>query len=469
MKKKQTRARNLRAVTFEAATAFAGYEALEHPDGTYTIKGLPIFGEVAADSNGNKIAVTPEWLRAALDRSLSLQADGFAGPVHVGHHGKWDALGQAKDERERVGALALRDLRPLKVEGKVEQTLFADITEIPAEKFERIRKGELPHVSVEYIEEHRPAIDSLAVTGSACPFKRYPNMKIAKVTKAPKAATYTVVAPAPPPAAAKFFEVGDEKKSEAPAKDEEKKSAPPATENTGNQEAQNQGDPAAQKDDVGAAPPWAAAIVQGYGMMLQLMQGIATKLGATIAPAAPSGPAVMATHPTGAVLNTVKEGEVPAMDAKTYGDLMGRLAVVERDLKEREKAKATDLSVATFEAKVKGWPFDDSDRASLRKVIEAGGDIAATAFIDQVKKRPKEMANSASDFRATTTVAQDSPAVMTFVAQGPVRLEQARRFSAMHSELKSRGLTVSDETKFIENQFATAEAAARANASKGDK
>ncbi len=314
MKRKR---RALKALTFEKA--FEGYEALEHPDGTFTIQNFPIFGEVAADSNGNKIAATPEWLRAALDRSLKLQAEGFAGPAHVGHHGNWDALGQAADERERVGALVLRDLRPYRVEGKVEQTIFADLAEVSAEKFSRIQKGELPHVSVEYIEEHRPAIDSLAMTGSACPFKRYPNMKISKVTKAPKPTCYTVVAPAPPASAATFFEVPEKK---GDPKDE-KKSAPPATENAGNQDAQKQppaGDPStggqqagqqdgsqnAQDAAVGTAPPWAQAIVNGYGAMLQTIQAIAIKLGATLTPGALSGPVTLPPTPVSPVINTGK-------------------------------------------------------------------------------------------------------------------------------------------------------------------
>ena len=69
----------LNALTFEN-----GLTAIDHGDGTYTLRDVPIFGEVAADSNGNKIAATPEWLRSAFDRAQLSQSEGFAGPVHEG-------------------------------------------------------------------------------------------------------------------------------------------------------------------------------------------------------------------------------------------------------------------------------------------------------------------------------------------------------------------------------------------------
>lgn len=263
------------------------------------------------------------------------------------------------------------------------------------------------------------------------------------------------------------------KKDESKGNGEEKKEpAAPATENTGNTEAQNQQAPQDQNQSAeqAAPPPWAVAMTQTMSVVAQALQAIAQKVGASLTPMAPSGPAVMPPTSVGAVVNeAVAASTAPSMDAKTYGDLMGRLAVVERDLKEREKEKATTLSVATFEAQVKGWPFDDSDRALLRTTIEAGGDVAAKAFVAQVQKRPKEMKNSAADFRASTSATPDSQAVMKYVAAGPVRLEQARKFSVIHAELVARGINPSPEDKFIENQFATAEANARAHANKGDK
>ncbi len=482
--------RALRALTFEN-----GLTAIDHGDGTFTLRDVPIFGEVAADSNGNKIAATPEWLRSAFDRAQLSQSEGFAGPVHEGHHAKWDVLGQAKDERPRLGGLVLTDLRPHKVEGKVEQTIFADIVDIPADKFARIQKGELPYVSVEYIEEHRPAIDSLAVTGSSCPFKRYANLKVGRVVKAPRASAFTVVNP-PAPSAVRGItyltggNVAEEPKKPATQVKDEKKGgeagdnqtpAPPAPGNTGNQEAQAKPGPngsseptkpaqAQQDASVGTAPPWASAMTQAFAGLVATVQAMAQKMGATISPLMPSGPATIPNGFNPAIQHTVQETQAPAMDARTFGELHGHVQNLLRKDEAREREDATRLSVAIFEARCKGWQFDDSDRVALRTCVEAGGEKAAQAFIDQLKKRPKEMIQKASDFTARSEPIQDSPAVMTFVSKGPVALEKARRFSAMHAQLVAAGLSPSPEDKFIEHQFASEGDLARANAIiKGEK
>lgn len=264
----------------------------------------------------------------------------------------------------------------------------------------------------------------------------------------------------------------DDKKADSPPapvdekKDEKTGGSPVADPTTGKPEAKT-GDPNAQ--DPAVAPPWAVAMTQAFGTMVQTVQAIASKLGAGMVPGSTGGPAVMPSTSTAALTNEAKQAEAPAMDAKTFGELHGHVQTLLREKSARDKDASTTISVATFEAKVKGWPFDDSDRAALRKCVEAGGDIAAQAFIEQVQKRPKEMEKKAADFRASNSTQQDSPAVMKFVTHGPVKLEQARRFSAMHSQLVAAGLNPSPEDKFIENQFATAEANARANANKGDK
>lgn len=448
--------------TYDAAThAFEGYIAHRHPDNTFTIKGLPIFGgDIDAGANHNTRRVDAAWRKQAFDYMRSLHESGFAGPAHVRHHEEWNALGEAQDEKTRVGTVVFNELKVIPVAGKPEETFIADVTDISAATFERIQKGELPHVSAEYVEVDQPRIDSVCFTGSRRPFKAYPNIKISRVIDAPKPARFTVAKnPAPTGAVIYMIQGGsmpDDEKKDNDKKDNDKKGPPDA--------ATKEGD---AKPEGEAMPGWAAQFAA------LIISGISNALGKGGTQA--QGPASIPSVPPTVMAATKAEPRDGKVEL-TIEEFAAIKAAATEAVTFTRKAQADEtkrVSIAKFEADLTkgGWTVDDDMRASMGELHEKGGEPAIALYVADVKKRvPKRMAGSAADFRASTTVAADSPAVMTYVQHGPVKLEKARKHAARYEVLRDAGIVKTTLEKFIENQFATEEANLRAaNLANGGK
>lgn len=125
-----------------------GYRATKHPDGTWTIHDVPVF----ASNRLRKIEVTREWQEKALAKAQRRLNDvGHIPPLHENHTGTGEtvkALGFFVPKRvgtlrtvteDDTGALVTRD----------EAATYADFVKVPDAEYQRIKRGELPYVSVE--------------------------------------------------------------------------------------------------------------------------------------------------------------------------------------------------------------------------------------------------------------------------------------------------------------------------------
>ncbi len=125
-----------------------GYRASKNSDGTWNIHGVPIF----ASNKLRKVEVTREWQDRAVRKAQErFKAVGHIPPLHENHTGgsaKVRNLGFVVPthvgtlktvEEDEAGNLVTRDAA----------ATYADFQRIPDADYQRIKRGELPYVSVE--------------------------------------------------------------------------------------------------------------------------------------------------------------------------------------------------------------------------------------------------------------------------------------------------------------------------------
>lgn len=148
------------------------YVAEDNGDGTFNILDVPVFAEIPAGVKRNADPVGREWQEAAVLKNKAREADGHLPPVHIYH----------TDEKAvkpiYAGKMRLRDVRKISYEGNHIWATFADILGVPAEVFQKIKRGFLPYRSVEIHNWDKPEIDSLALMDTDVPFFRMPMLSI---------------------------------------------------------------------------------------------------------------------------------------------------------------------------------------------------------------------------------------------------------------------------------------------------
>ena len=159
------------------------YGAEQAPNGTWTIKSLPIFSEVKSGARGNDQHIGSEWMNAAIAKckELSLVQQHMA-PVHLGHHG---AL--KNKDTPRVGFLKLSHIGKMPIEGVPSWTLFADIVGISEKDFAELKDLSHPYRSVEIGDWNKPEIASLALLSDESPYFKFPMMTIGEAKETTKA------------------------------------------------------------------------------------------------------------------------------------------------------------------------------------------------------------------------------------------------------------------------------------------
>ena len=125
-----------------------GYRASKNPDGTWNIHDVPIF----ASNKLRKVEVTRDWQEKAVRKAQErFRAVGHIPPLHENHTGGSakvrnlgfvvpNRVGTLKTvEEDEAGNLVTRDAA----------ATYADFQRIPDADYQRIKRGELPYVSVE--------------------------------------------------------------------------------------------------------------------------------------------------------------------------------------------------------------------------------------------------------------------------------------------------------------------------------
>lgn len=124
------------------------YKADRNADGTWNVRGVPVF----ASNRLRKVEVTKEWQeRAVATASARFALNGYIPPLHENHHGDlapvkrlggWMPKRVVKIkavEQDETGAPVVRD----------SWATEADLVNIPEAEYQRIKRGDLPYVSVE--------------------------------------------------------------------------------------------------------------------------------------------------------------------------------------------------------------------------------------------------------------------------------------------------------------------------------
>ena len=165
------------------------YDWAKMPDGTYKLFGVPVFQETVDSRGGKAKKYTAQELKSLVDHHYSLQTEKKHVPsVHWGHNSG------SKEEKEKLGEAV--NFRLGELFGK--KTIFCDIEDIEPEVFEKIKKGKLPHVSVEILPTDPPRIGSIAFLSSNAPYFTLPNIRAGKELKTFSAASGPIL-----------FEAGD--------------------------------------------------------------------------------------------------------------------------------------------------------------------------------------------------------------------------------------------------------------------
>ncbi len=116
--------------------------------------------------------VDADWLRGSLKRHRSLLDENkYLAPLHIKHHG----MGV---ETRQVGMFFPTRVGKLFFDGKEQDTLFADLVEVPEDVFEQIKRNRLPFRSVEIADIKKKEITSTALLDDEAPFFKFPMLTI---------------------------------------------------------------------------------------------------------------------------------------------------------------------------------------------------------------------------------------------------------------------------------------------------
>ncbi len=160
------------AVTYSSEVRGGGFQAVQNPSGTWTIRNVPIFCEHQVKTPSGTLDVDSDWMRKAYEKAeRRYRDDYYLPPVHINHHGTGRDV-------SRAGFYRLRGIRTISYEGKRVACMFADLVHVPDEVYQQIKSHGLPYRSVEIHKIERPEIDSLALMADEVPFFRLPLLTI---------------------------------------------------------------------------------------------------------------------------------------------------------------------------------------------------------------------------------------------------------------------------------------------------
>lgn len=158
-------------------------DAYEAPDGTWTIRDVPVFAEhraiLAPDAPGGD----PETIdvdRAYLERMRMLaearrKLDGYIGPTHVNHTGDANKHGASY----YGGRWRLRRVGMMTFEGRPTELLFSDLVAMPSGIYERVKSGELAYISPQ-VDFGDGEMNSIALMDHVTPHFRFGAIRIGR-------------------------------------------------------------------------------------------------------------------------------------------------------------------------------------------------------------------------------------------------------------------------------------------------
>lgn len=429
------------------------FPAKKHPDGTYSIFGVPVFGELEKGARGNPVAFRRRWMLDAIKRFKQRDAEGYKYRLHVFHHGD-------SEKPQAAGTFKLTAIRKLNIGGEPMDVLHADFHGLNEDTFRRIQSGELLYRSVEILNvKGAPEIDSIALLSTETPFFRLPVTDGDTVTLEDDLAV-PVGAAGP----VSFHSSGD-------------------------------AGVAVFKDQVsrGTPMPKMTLLIEDGALLGKLESGEVFKLAegdeprdgefivktttaeyaATFADDEPKNPKDETKKDEeikrlkaelAKLRKRLQDGEKKddededddddkdgkmAADASTIARLQARIDVLEEQSEEREKAdrtaKRADEAIAQLRAE--GWHVPGRCVENIKLYAAANDDALLDNYVEEFRAtRPKDPRKFTGDTGGDTMPDE----VRKFVADGPDALEKAEKFSAEYDQLAHLGAIRMTREEFIE-------------------
>lgn len=142
------------------------YEAERQSNGNYTIRAVPVLPAV---DGAKGVALTSGWLKRAAARILHRKySQGYLPRVHVEH------LGDVAGVNRAAGFMDNPAVRPLMLDGRLVDTIFVDLVEVPPDVFEEIKSLRLPYRSAEVPSTGEEELKSLALMQTFPPYFKLP-------------------------------------------------------------------------------------------------------------------------------------------------------------------------------------------------------------------------------------------------------------------------------------------------------
>jgi hypothetical protein len=351
-----------------------GYVALEHPNGTWTIKDVPIMGTLAAGENGNGREVDREWLTEALEKSISRLADGYVPAVHIKHH-RYDENLEAP-ARPGAGKFIPRRIGVLRYEGREMPVLFADLVAVPSSIFHDIELGLLTYVSVEYVNFADPEIKTLSIFADEAPYFKFPLLTIGRKIRAsadPQVPTVSLNSDSILAKTARKSASGGIVLFRNGGRMEDPKIpegvSPPAAPATGEEGVK----PGAEKaPDTGML----AMMTQAVTAAMQPFMAMIAKLAGSIAPV--EKPAMPSANPA--------EPAVAGMTDSKLASLAAKVDLLTDDAEKRKDRDRVDSLVEGAVSSLKGFNVTDRMKKSIRTFAEAkDGAKFVSEYVESIK------------------------------------------------------------------------------------
>lgn len=143
------------------------YPSERNADGSYTVRGVPIFAETEKRLGNRVVAFEKAWLDAAVQNANRRARNGYLAPLKIRHIGSIPAPTFA-------GKVWPNAVRRSVVDGEPVWTVFADYVEVPAYIFGLMVRGELPYVSIEAYNYEERLIDAVALLDADTPHIPFP-------------------------------------------------------------------------------------------------------------------------------------------------------------------------------------------------------------------------------------------------------------------------------------------------------
>ena len=461
------------------------YEAIDHGNGFFSILNIPIFAEVPAGAKRNKERIGEEWMDRAIEQNRMRRKEGHLPPVHI-YHSDETAV-----KPSYAGKFIITKRGTITYEGSEIPALFANITDIPAEVFERIEQGTLPYRSVEVHDWDNAEIDSLALMDTDVPFFRMAMTTIGSVKKGTLPNNFKSVSEVPTVlhwyseqdrgalicfrfddrrgGANMATDISSVKKGETSKSGLAKKPAatgsPKSTDLTGQESGTGgavgpssgtdtddqdsitglddgiggntapggEDDPQVNMDDGMGAPPAAAPAGDPMSEIKAMFQQLLQLLGGGAqAPAAPPEAPSQDLAPVSG-MKALPAAQIERIMLKAVMPMQMKLKTMEAEnLKMKNEAKVKAL---VFRAKkqLEGWPIDEEIEAQLFKAAKGGYIEEVVALIQ--KTQPVEPPDSPEAFEASLAEMPEGDEVAKFLAAnpGPKNAEWVRANAREHA------------------------------------